>query len=165
MNGLHVSRRLARTLRSGKFDCTIDRAFGQVIRCCADRDEGTWIIPEMIDAYENLHRLGLAHSVEAWQDGELAGGVYGVAIRGLFAAESMFTRRTDGSKAALVFLMKHLRQRGFQLFDIQMSTEHTLRLGAKDISRKEYLERLTVALEQKVTFQDSPASTNRPLSH
>ena len=164
MNGLHISRRLARTLRSCKFNCTFDQAFGQVIRCCADREEGTWIIPEMIDAYENLHRLGLAHSVEAWQDGELAGGVYGVAIRGLFAAESMFSRRTDGSKVALAFLMNHLRQRGFQLFDIQMSTEHTLRLGARDISRKKYLERLTVAMEQTVTFQDQPAGPNRPVT-
>ena len=152
MDGLHISRRLARTLRSGKFRCTINQAFGQVIRGCAERDEGTWIIPEMIEAYENLHRLGLAHSVETWCGDELAGGIYGVAIRGLFAGESMFTRRTDGSKAALAYLMNHLRRRGFQLFDIQMATEHTLRLGAVEISRKEYLERLNNALKCQVTF-------------
>src|SRR5205807_1344444 len=96
MDGLHVSRRLARTLRSGKFHCTLDQAFDQVIEGCADRPEGTWITREMIKAYQRLSGLGLAHSVEAWMDGELAGGVYGVAIRGFFAAESMFTRRTDG---------------------------------------------------------------------
>jgi leucyl/phenylalanyl-tRNA--protein transferase len=152
IDGLHVSRRLARTLRSGKFRCTINHAFDQVIRGCADRTEGTWLVPDMIAAYERLFRLGLAHSVEAWCGDELAGGIYGVAIRGLFAAESMFTRRTDGSKAALVFLADHLRRRGFQLFDIQMITQHTLRLGAVEIPRKEYLERLKRALECDVAF-------------
>jgi leucyl/phenylalanyl-tRNA--protein transferase len=152
MDGLHVSRRLARTLRSGKFRCTVNQAFNQVIRGCAEREEGTWITSEMIDAYMRLHRLGLAHSVEAWCGAELAGGVYGVAIHGFFAAESMFTRRTDGSKAALVFLLDRLRKRGFQLFDIQMVTAHTLRLGAIEIPRKEYLERLKKALRRDVAF-------------
>src|SRR3954463_15709139 len=87
--GLHISRRLARTLRSGKFQVTVNRAFGQVIRACGDRPEGTWITREMVMAYEELHRLRFAHSVEAWQDGELAGGVYGVSLNGFFAAESM----------------------------------------------------------------------------
>ncbi len=150
---LHVSRRLARTIRSGKFRCTIDQAFADVVRGCADRDEGTWITAGMIDAYERLHRLGLAHSVEAWQGNELAGGIYGVAVNGFFAAESMFTRRTDGSKIALAFLMNHVRTRGFQLFDIQMVTKHTASLGAVEISRKEYLERLRKALQCKVTFR------------
>jgi len=152
MDGLHVSRRLARTLRSGKFRCTINQAFSQVIRGCADRAEGTWISTQMIEAYERLHRLGLAHSVEAWQADELAGGIYGVAIRGLFAAESMFTRRTDGSKVAVAFLMDYLRRRGFQLFDIQMVTQHTVRLGAVEIPRAEYLERLKKALNCEVAF-------------
>jgi leucyl/phenylalanyl-tRNA--protein transferase len=147
MDGLHVSRRLARTLRSGKFRCTINQAFAQVVRGCAQRDEGTWISADMIGAYERLHQLGLAHSVEAWCSDQLAGGIYGVAIRGLFAAESMFTRRTDGSKAALVFLMSHLRQRGFLLFDIQMVTPHTVSLGAVEIPRQEYLGRLKKALQ------------------
>lgn len=159
MDGLHIAHRLARTLRSGKFRCTINQAFAQVIRGCADREEGTWITPDMMDAYERLHRLGLAHSVEAWCGTELAGGVYGVAIRGLFAAESMFTRRTDGSKVALAFLMKHLRRRGFQLFDIQMVTRHTLSLGAVEIPRRQYLDRLKKALRCEVTFAASgPAS-------
>ena len=102
--GLHIPRRLARTLRSGKFQVTFNQAFGHVIRACADRPEGTWITREMVSAYEDLHRLRFAHSVEAWQDGELAGGVYGVAINAFFAAESMFYRRTDGSKVALAGL-------------------------------------------------------------
>ncbi len=149
---LHISRRLARTLRSGRFRCTINQAFGQVIRGCADREEGTWITPPMIEAYERLHRLGLAHSVEAWHGTELAGGVYGVAVRGLFAAESMFTRRTDGSKVALAFLMDHLRVREFQLFDIQMVTPHTLSLGAVEIPRPEYLRKLNRSLQAAATF-------------
>lgn len=152
MHGLHVSRRLARTLRSGQFHCTIDQAFGEVIRGCADRAEGTWITSHMLAAYERLHRLGWAHSVESWLGDELAGGVYGVAIRGFFAAESMFTRRTNGSKVALAFLMEHLRRIGVQLFDIQMVTEHTTRLGAIEIPRKEYLSRLKRALAFDVKF-------------
>jgi len=152
MNGLHVSRRLARTIRTGKFTCTIDQAFAEVMRGCADREEGTWITPEMINAYEKLHQLGLAHSVEAWRQGELAGGIYGVAIRGLFAAESMFTRQADGSKVALAFLMDHLKKRGFRLFDIQMVTKHTVSLGAVEIPRKEYLQRLRQALNCQATF-------------
>jgi leucyl/phenylalanyl-tRNA--protein transferase len=154
MDGLHISRRMARTLRSGKLRCTINEAFGQVVRGCAARQEGTWITPDMIEAYGRLHRLGLAHSVETWCGDELAGGIYGVAIHGLFAAESMFSRRSDGSKAALAFLMDHLRRRGYQLFDIQMTTKHTASLGAVDISRKEYLERLKRALRLRITFLD-----------
>jgi leucyl/phenylalanyl-tRNA--protein transferase len=152
MDGLHVSRRLARTLRSGRFRCTVDQAFDRVLHGCADRDEGTWITSDMIAAYGRLHRLGLAHSVEAWCGDELAGGVYGVAIRGFFAAESMFSRRTDASKAALVFLMDHVRRRGFQLFDIQMANQHTIRLGAVEIPRKRYLKRLKKALRCDAVF-------------
>jgi leucyl/phenylalanyl-tRNA---protein transferase len=154
MDGLHISRRLARTLHSGKFHCTVDQAFSDVIRGCADREEGTWITSAMIAAYERLHQLGWAHSIEAWMGGELAGGVYGVAIRGLFAAESMFTRRTDGSKVALAYLMDHLRRIGVQLFDIQMVTRHTTSLGAIEIPRKEYLRRLKKALAYDVKFGD-----------
>ncbi len=97
LDGFHVSRRLARTLRSGRFAFTVNAAFGDVIRSCADRPgQGIWITPAMIEAYTTLHRLGWAHSVEAWRDGELAGGVYGVSVGGLFAGESMFTRVRDG---------------------------------------------------------------------
>jgi leucyl/phenylalanyl-tRNA---protein transferase len=144
--GMHVSRRLARTIRSGKFQVTFDRAFQEVIRACGDRPEGTWITRDMVTAYEELHRLGFAHSVEAWQDGELAGGAYGVAIRGFFAAESMFYRRTDGSKVALVALFDRLMARGFDLVDTQMLTEHTERLGAFEVSRPKYLEMLKKAV-------------------
>ncbi len=153
LDGLHVSRRLARTLRSGRFRVTINRAFGAVIRGCADRRaEGTWITAEMIEAYERLHQLGHAHSVEAWCGDELAGGVYGVAVGGLFAAESMFTRVRDGSKVALTALVERLRWRGFALLDIQLLTEHTARLGAIEVEREEYLRRLRAALALEVTF-------------
>ncbi len=153
LDGLHVSRRLQRTLRSRRFEVTVNRAFAEVIRACAEaHTDGTWITPEMIVAYETLHRLGYAHSVEAWQEGELAGGVYGVALGGLFAGESRFTRRRDGSKVALAFLVDHLRHRGFQLFDIQFLTEHTARLGAIAIPRAHYLARLRRALDCPVTF-------------
>jgi leucyl/phenylalanyl-tRNA--protein transferase len=153
IGGLRVSRRLRRTVRSGKFALTVNRDFAGVIRGCADRPgEGTWITADMIAAYEALHRLGHAHSVEAWYNGTLAGGVYGVAIGGLFAGESMFTRVTDASKVALVFLMERLEQHGFQLFDIQLLSEHTARLGAKEIPRAEYLRRLRQALKSPATF-------------
>jgi leucyl/phenylalanyl-tRNA--protein transferase len=152
LDGLYVARRLRRTLRSGRFTLSVNRAFGDVIRGCADRAEGTWITEEMIEAYETLHRLGHAHSVEAWHGTDLAGGIYGVALGGFFAGESMFTRQRDASKIALVFLTERLRQRGFQLFDIQFRTEHTARLGAVEIPRAEYLERLRRALACPASF-------------
>jgi leucyl/phenylalanyl-tRNA--protein transferase len=153
LDGLHVSRRLRRTIRSGKFALTANRDFGAVIRGCADRpEEGTWITPEMIEAYEALHALGHAHSVEAWAGEKLAGGLYGVAIGGFFAAESMFTRQRDASKVALVALVERLRQRGFQLLDTQMLTEHTARMGAVEIPRRQYLDRLREALGCAASF-------------
>jgi leucyl/phenylalanyl-tRNA---protein transferase len=147
--GMHVSRRLTRTIRSGKFAVTFNRAFGDVIRACGDRPEGTWITRDMVSAYEDLHRLRFAHSAEAWQDGELAGGVYGVAINGFFAAESMFFRRTDASKVALVTLFDRLKARGFELIDTQMLTEHTERLGAIEVRRERYLEMLRRAISKE----------------
>lgn len=148
----HVPRRLARTIRSGRFRVTVNRAFTAVMHGCADRAEGTWITQDMIDAYGELHRLGHAHSLETWCDGKLAGGIYGVAIGGLFAGESMFHYRTDASKVALVCLVERLRQRGFVLFDTQMVTEHTQRMGAIEIPRVEYLAQLRRAIEVPVTF-------------
>ncbi len=143
LDGLHVSRRLARTVRSGRFEVTVNRAFAEVMRGCADRPgDGVWITGDMIDAYTQLLELGHAHSVEVWHDGELAGGVYGVTVGGLFAGESMFTRIRDASKVALVHLMDRLRKRGFQLFDVQLLNDHTARLGAVEISRRDYLARL-----------------------
>jgi leucyl/phenylalanyl-tRNA--protein transferase len=152
LDGLHVSRRLARTLRSGRFKLTIDHDFAGVIRGCADREEGTWLTGDMIAAYETLHRLGYAHSLETWQGDVLAGGIYGVALGGFFAGESMFHRASDASKVALAHLVDHLRCRGFQLFDIQMLTEHTAMLGAIEIPRAEYLERLRRALACPAKF-------------
>lgn len=153
LDGLHVSRRLARTVRSGKFEVTVDRDFAGVIRGCADRPEaGVWITPEMIEAYERLHRLGHAHSVEVWHEGQLAGGLYGVAVGSLFAGESMFTRVRDASKVALVHLMGRLRERGYQLFDVQFLNDHTASLGAVEIPRREYLARLRRALERPAPF-------------
>jgi leucyl/phenylalanyl-tRNA--protein transferase len=155
LTGLHVSRRLRRTIRSGRFTVTVNHDFDDVMRGCADRpDEGTWITSEMREAYETLHRLGHAHSVEVWQGGTLAGGLYGVAIGGFFAGESMFTRVRDASKVALVHLLERLRERGFQLFDIQFLTDHTKRLGAVEIPRSEYLRRLRRALECPTRFDD-----------
>lgn len=154
LDGLHVTRRLRRTLRSGKFLVTVNQDFAGVIRGCAERDEGTWIHPEMIHAYERLHRQGHAHSIEVWHGSDLAGGTYGVALGGFFAGESMFTRVRDASKVALAHLLHRLGERGFQLFDIQMLTEHTQRLGAVEIPRKEYLRRLRLALATPARFTD-----------
>jgi leucyl/phenylalanyl-tRNA--protein transferase len=155
LDGLHVPRRLLRTLRSGRFRPTINRAFAAVIRGCAERPgEGTWITADMIAAYEALHTLGFAHSLEVWCGDELAGGIYGVALGGLFAGESMFTRLRDGSKAALVFLVEHLRRQGFRLFDIQVLGEHTARFGGHEIPRPDYLDRLRRALACRVSFTD-----------
>ncbi len=145
--GLHVSRRLARTIRSGKFRVTVNDCFETVMRACgAGREEGTWVTDDMVAAYTELHRQGHAHSVESWVGDELAGGTYGVCIGGVFAAESMFTHITDGSKVALAELVSRLRERGFALLDVQMKTEHTGRMGASEVPRTEYLKRLRKAV-------------------
>lgn len=159
LDTVHVSRRLARTLRQGRFRCTLDQAFEAVLFGCADRLEGTWLTAELADTYRGLHVLGLAHSVEAWEGPELAGGLFGVALGGFFAAESMFTRRSEGSKAALVFAVEHLRRCGFGLLDIQMVTPHTRRFGAIEIPRREYLQRLAAALRMPVGFGIERATT------
>jgi leucyl/phenylalanyl-tRNA--protein transferase len=153
----HVSRRLERTCRGGKFRVTRDFDFAGVIRGCAmapNRVGQTWLTSEMIDAYIQLHEAGHAHSVEAWYGGELAGGVYGVAIGGLFAAESKFYRVRDASKVALVHLVRHLQTRGYRLLDIQQLTPHTARFGAMAIPRAEYLARLANTIGAMVDFGD-----------
>jgi leucyl/phenylalanyl-tRNA---protein transferase len=152
---VHVSRSLARTLRQQRFTITLDRAFGAVIRGCAAvprRQDSTWITPDFIAAYERLHAAGHAHSLECWRGPELAGGIYGVAIGGFFAGESMFHHHSDASKVALVSLLGHLRARGFTLFDTQMLTDTTRQLGAVEIPRREYLVRLHRALLQTCPF-------------
>ena len=153
LDGLHISRSLARTIRKNEFRVTADAAFAAVMQGCAERrTEGTWVTPEMIHAYTELHRRGFAHSIETWtptnepEQWSLAGGIYGVAIGGLFAGESMFHRVPDASKVALASLVEHLKTRGFTLFDVQMKTDHTERMGAVEIPRKEYLERLKEAV-------------------
>lgn len=152
---IHISRSLARTLRRGGFEVTYDEDFEGVIRGCADapRREGqTWISPEFIAAYTRLHYAGHAHSVEVWHEGQLAGGIYGVAVGGLFAGESMFHRVTDASKVALVHCAQRLRERRFTLFDTQMVTNVTSALGAFEISRNEYLTRLASAVFRSCEF-------------
>ena len=155
LEGFHVSRTLARVIRKDLYRVTIDRAFRQVMEGCAAPGPGrwsTWITPRFLKAYTRLHQQGYAHSVECWQGETLAGGLYGVAVGGLFAAESMFHRADNASKVALFHLIGHLRQHGFLLLDIQMLTPTTERLGAISISRQEYLSRLSNAVSQTVCF-------------
>lgn len=150
-----VPRRLARRLRRGEFQFTINAAFTQVVEGCAaprPQDTGCWLTLAMQNAYQTLHQLGAAHSVEVWSDGELIGGVFGIAIGGFFAGESMFSRRSDGSKAALASLVTHLRSRRFMLLDVQWTNEHTRCLGAIDIARDEYLRRLALAVAVPTRF-------------
>lgn len=170
LDGLHISRSLARTLRKKPFRVTRNLAFTDVMHGCAsNREDGTWITPTMIECYTELHQNGHAHSVEIWSklSGEdirgdppgngwqLAGGIYGVAVGALFAGESMFHRVTDASKVALVALVEHLRNRGFELFDVQMRTDHTARMGAIEIPRSLYLRRLRQAIRKRSVSFDA----------
>ena len=152
---LHVSRTLRRTIRRGAYRVTADRAFERVIRSCADRkrpnQRGTWITGEMIDAYVRLHELGLAHSFEAWEGETLAGGLYGVSLGGAFFGESMFADRPDASKVAFVRSIEFLVDRGTDLVDCQVRTDHLVSLGAGEISRGEFLARLRAALDRPTT--------------
>ncbi len=150
----HIPHGLKPVLRRGVFEVRVDTAFEDVIQACADRDEGTWISPEIMRVYTELHHLGFAHSVETWRDGRLAGGLYGVAIGGAFFGESMFHRVTDASKVALVALMRRLEQRGFTLVDTQWATPHLQRFGAVEIPRDEYLRRLDRAIGLACSFVD-----------
>ncbi len=150
LEDFHASRTLMQLYRSGRFEIRMNTRFREVMEACADRPEGTWISAEIIEAYVELHRLGLAHSVEAWRDGELAGGLYGVALRGAFFGESMFHRRTDASKVALVALVERMRHRGLTLLDVQFLTPHLQRFGAREIPRSTYLRRLQAALRREV---------------
>lgn len=158
LNGFHTSRSLAKTLRKGTFEVRIDTAHEAVMRACADRAEGTWITEDFIRVYGALHRAGYSHSVEAWRAGRLVGGVYGVALGAAFMAESMFHRETDASKVALAALVHQLRERGFQLLDVQLLTPHLASLGAVEISRDEYLSRLLQALRAGIKWPPRPIS-------
>jgi leucyl/phenylalanyl-tRNA--protein transferase len=155
----HVPRSLARVIRRGPFRPTLDRAFQQVMEGCAAPAPGrrsTWISPAFIAAYTELHRQGHAHSLECWQGSQLVGGIYGVALGGFFAGESMFHRVSNASKVALFHLVEHLRQQGFSLLDIQMLTPVTAQLGAITIPRAEYLRRLARAIKQDIAFTPGP---------
>jgi len=148
---LHVSRSLRRTLRSGRFSVTFDRTFSKVIHGCAsNREGGTWILPEMMLAYTQLHDLGHAHSFEVWHEGELAGGLYGVRRGALFAAESMFHVVTDASKVGLAVALDTMFRAGFQVFDVQFVTEHLATLGAYEVSRERYLEEVRRAVPVEI---------------
>ncbi len=151
----HIPRSLERSLRRGAFDIRFDTAFSELIAACAAPAPGretTWISREIISAYVRLHRAGFAHSVEAWHDDRLVGGLYGVAINSFFAGESMFSRETDASKVALVYLVRRLNERGFVLLDVQYCTDHLRRFGAVEISRGAYRKRLAQALEKRNRF-------------
>ncbi|MCP9447374.1 MAG: leucyl/phenylalanyl-tRNA--protein transferase [Nitrospira sp.] len=150
---LHVPRRLNRTLRGGRFSITFDTQFRAVMEGCAGPrpqypDGGTWITPEMITAYTQLHELGYAHSAEAWREGTLVGGIYGVAIGGAFFAESMFTSVDDASKAALVSLVRRLEAWNFRLIDCQQYSPHIRRFGAEEIPRRDFIALLSEAVKR-----------------
>ncbi len=148
LNDFKLHRSLRKKL--GQFDIRFDTAFSQVIRECARAprrgQKGSWIVPEMIEAYETLHALGHAHSVEAYLDGELVGGLYGVRVGGMFCGESMFAKVPDASKAALATLVEKLREWGFDCIDCQVPTEHLKSLGAKEVCREDFLTRLAQML-------------------
>ena len=149
---LKISRSLSRTIRKGIFECTVDRQFDAVIDACAGRrrnQTGTWITGDMRAAYRELHRLGHAHSVEVWHDGELAGGLYGLAIGRVFFGESMFTRVSDASKTGFAWLVRRLSDRGYRLVDCQQATQHLARFGSREIPRTEFLARLSVYCDER----------------
>ena len=148
----HLPRSLRRVLNRGEFSFTMDERFGDVIRACATAprpgQDGTWIVEEMVEAYTLLHRLGYAHSVEAWKDGELAGGLYGVSLGSAFFGESMFYRVPDASKAAFAVLVRQLFGWGFSLIDCQQTTHHLLRFGAREMQRFRFLAALRRAMDE-----------------
>jgi leucyl/phenylalanyl-tRNA--protein transferase len=147
---LKVSRSLRKTLARGTYETRIDTAFRAVMEACAAPREGhagTWIVPEMIEAYVGLHELGFAHSVESWRDGELAGGLYGVALGQVFFGESMFARETDASKVALVRLVERLRAAGCRVIDCQQATAHLASLGAREIPRAAFAQLLQESIQ------------------
>jgi leucyl/phenylalanyl-tRNA--protein transferase len=165
LDQFHLPRRLRRTLRSSQFEIRVDTAFEAVIRGCAEPTEirpKTWINDEILRLYGALYEQGFAHSVEAWREGELVGGLYGVALRGVFFGESMFSRTTDASKVALVHLVARLVRGGFRLLDTQFVTDHLRRFGAVEIPRADYHRQLERALGVEAHFAaglgDDPVS-------
>ena len=155
LDSFHVSRRLARSVRSSRFEIRVDTSFRAVIQACAAREDadGDWIDGDIVESYCALHARGFAHSVETWQDGALVGGLYGVALKGAFFGESMFHRVDDASKAALAALVDRLRARGYTLLDTQWVTGHLVQFGAIEIPRRRYLRMLDDALKADVSFK------------
>ena len=160
LDTFHVPHGLRRTLKKRLFSIRVDTAFEEVMRGCALRDE-TWINEEILESYVNLHRLGHAHSVEAWLDGKLAGGLYGVSLGGAFFGESMFHEVTDASKVALCALVERLESRGFTLLDTQWITPHLETFGALEIPRSIYRELLAASLEQETSFMEPVKAPDR----
>ncbi len=152
-DNLHVSRSLRATIRKGIYEIRIDTAFEKVMRCCGEREE-TWINEEFLKTYTYLHTVGLAHSVEAWHENRLVGGLYGLALGGAFMGESMFSHATDASKVCLVALVEHLKRRGYVLHDTQFLTPHLASLGVTELPRREYERRLQKALALSCTWND-----------
>lgn len=152
LNGFHMSRSLAKSIRKEVFDVRVNTDFQAVMRGCAERPEGTWISDEFMRLYGVLHRQGKAHCVEAWRDGRLVGGTYGLALGGAFMAESMFHYETDASKIALWGLVERLKNRGFALLDVQYVTPHLVTLGAVEIPGDIYYEALQYALTMPCRF-------------
>ena len=150
-NEIKVSKTLKKVIQKDIFHITIDQAFNQVITSCArirlQKNEGTWIDEDMIKAYCGLHESGFAHSVEAWYEGELAGGLYGVSLGRCFFGESMFTRISNASNVAFVFLAEYLKSLSFDIIDCQVSTKHLINFGAREIPRKDFLKQLEKSLE------------------
>jgi leucyl/phenylalanyl-tRNA--protein transferase len=151
LDDLHVSKSLKRTLRKGDYHVRVDQDFEGVIRACAQRPE-TWINEVIIKAFAELHREGKAHSVEAYKDGELVGGLYGVTLGGAFMGESMFAQMRDASKICFLHLVERLKERGYVLLDCQIQNDHLARLGAVEIPEREYLKRLEEALTLSRSF-------------
>ena len=155
LDAFHVPKSLAKTVRRGLFEIRFDSDFAGVMEGCAETGEGrpsTWINAPIREAYQDLHRRGHCHSVEAWQDGGLVGGLYGVSLGRAFFGESMFARATDASKVCLVHLVERLRERGFVLLDTQFTTDHLKRFGAIDVPRRRYEKLLEAALEGRAVF-------------
>ena len=148
----HLPRNLRQLCRQQRFELAINRNFRSVLGICADRPEGTWISPEIIRVYTELHRLGFAHSVEAYQGESLAGGLYGISLGGAFFGESMFHRVSNASKVALVHLVERMIERGMTLLDVQFMTEHLRQFGTIEVPHEEYMQRLAAALELPARF-------------
>ena len=152
LDGFHISRSLAKVIRQNRFEITFDTDFEGVMRCCADRKEGTWISEDFIQVYGEMHQLGKAHSVEAWKDGKLVGGTYGVSLGAAFMAESMFHYETNASKVVLAALVSRLNERGYELLDVQYLTSHLKSLGAVEIPHQNYMLLLHAALKKDRNF-------------